>query len=89
VAIKPGEESAQALADLLEERGIVAHADRDRIRAASAGDAVQAIASILNEKGLLSGADLARLGLPSPAAPRHGGARSEARGSLRPQPGPC
>ena len=53
------QQSAQALADLLEERGIIAHADRDRIRAASGGDAVQVIASILREKGLLSGDDLA------------------------------
>jgi hypothetical protein len=67
--IVSAQQSAQALADLLEERGMIAHADRDRIRAASAGDTVQAIASILSEKGLLSGADLARLGLPSPAAP--------------------
>src|SRR5260221_268865 len=63
------QQSTQVFADILEERGIIAHSDRARIRAASAEDAIRFIASILHEKGLIDGADLSRAGIPDMARP--------------------
>jgi hypothetical protein len=56
------QQSAQVLAGILEEKGILTRADRARISSAAPEDAVQMIASILRDKGLLSGAEVARVG---------------------------
>jgi hypothetical protein len=61
------QQSAQVLADILEERGVIAHADRARIRSAAPDDAVQMIAVILRDKGMLNGADLTRIGVVNAA----------------------
>ncbi len=63
------QQSAQVLASLLEEKGILSSADRARILAAAPDDAVGMIASLLRDKGLLSQADYARVAIPSNYGP--------------------
>ena len=62
------QQSAQVLADVLEQKGVIAPDERVRIRAAGSEDAVQMIAAILQKKGLLSDVEAARL-LPASATP--------------------
>jgi hypothetical protein len=57
-----GQQSAQVLAGILEDKGILTSADRAKIMAAAPDDAVRMIADILKDKGLLSGAEVARVG---------------------------
>jgi hypothetical protein len=61
------QQSAQVLAGILEEKGVLSAAEGRRVREAGPNDAVAVIAGILRDKGILSGTDLARAGLPAPA----------------------
>ncbi|MCU1262248.1 MAG: hypothetical protein JWO80_5133 [Bryobacterales bacterium] len=59
------QQSAQVLADILEQKGVIGASDRARIRSAGNEEGVQMLAAILREKGLLSADEAARI---TPAA---------------------
>ena len=69
------QQSAQTLADVLAEKGIINAADRARIRGAAPDDAVRMIAALLRSKGVLTVSEAALVApaatpAPPPPAPR-------------------
>jgi len=67
-AVSTGQQSAQVLADVLEQKGILSLAERVRIRGAGVDEAVQMLASMLQRKGVLNNQE-AQLVAPSMASP--------------------
>ena len=56
------QQSAQTLADVLAEKGMINAAERARVRDAAPGDAVRMLTALLQSKGVLTATEAARIG---------------------------